>query len=49
VPTFLFLVGCGAVILVCHLFFAPETLGRALALDDEEVVASQSRKLSAVN
>ena len=35
-PSFLFLAGCGVVVGVCHTFFAPETLGRALALDDAE-------------
>ena len=54
VPTFLFLVGCGVVVLVCHLFFAPETLGCVLALDDEETLeataaARSGRNLSAAN
>ncbi len=35
-PAFLFLAGCGVVVGVCHTFFAPETLGRPLALDDAE-------------
>jgi putative MFS transporter len=33
-PTFLFLAACGLVIGVCFSFFAPETVGRPLALDE---------------
>jgi len=39
-PSFLFLAGCGVVVGVCHTFFAPETLGRVLALDDTDAQAA---------
>jgi putative MFS transporter len=34
-PAFLFLAGCGLVVGLCHTFFAPETRGRVLPLDDD--------------
>ncbi len=38
-PAFLFLAGTGLVIFFCFTFLAPETSGRALMLEDEDVAA----------